>query len=116
LGRTVEALKALPAFEPSVGMRRQVLTRLDEPASVWERLRAGWVATFLMPSAGLAAAALVAFALSSAGRGRRLEPLDEGQVELALNLDVVSDYDVVGLGSEEDLAVVQRLKELEARP
>jgi anti-sigma factor RsiW len=60
LRRTVAQLEAMPAFEPSLGMRRQVLNRLDQSPGVLERLRGVLAPGVLMPSLGLAAAALVA--------------------------------------------------------
>ncbi len=115
LQRTVQGLSALPAFEPSAALRRQVLSKLDAPrsglAGLWQWLRAPRV---LMPSFGLVAAAVVAAVFVT--REPAL-PVDEpDQLELAANMEVVEDYELLGLSDLEDLEVVQNLHELEAHP
>jgi anti-sigma factor RsiW len=114
LQRTTQSLAALPDFAPSVALRRQVLSRLDEApgglAGLWQRLSRPRV---MMPSFGLVAAALVAgiFLVSSE------PPLpQEFELEIAANMEVVEDYELLGLSELEDLEVVQNLHELEDRP
>jgi anti-sigma factor RsiW len=114
LKQTVELVEAMPSFQPSSGLRRAVLNRIDEPPSLRERLIAAFSPAWWVPVLGFAAAALVAVAIN-ARRPERAE-MDLGQLELAANLEVVEDYDVLGLDGPEDLEVIQHLQELEAQP
>jgi anti-sigma factor RsiW len=116
LRRTVAHLTTLPAFELSADVRRAVLHRIDQSPGLLERWRSLLGSGLLMPSMGMAAAALAVVVLSSLQQHPASEALDVGQVELAANLDVVADLDVVGLTSPEDLEVIQHLQELEAQP
>ena len=120
LRRTVEVLGTLPAFEPSVGLRRTVLSRLDAaPPSLGERLRAWLRPGVLFPSTvGLLAAAAVALYIAGPGAKKNLpsELQDSTALDVAMNFDVATDYDVLGLDSPEDVEVVARLDELEGRP
>jgi anti-sigma factor RsiW len=117
LRKTVVQLKSMPAFAPSPSMRRAVMHRLDEAPGWRERLAALLSPEILMPSAGLAAAALVAAAINAASQHPSVPGAMNGdQIALAQNLDVISDYDVLGLERPEDLEVIQHLKELEAEP
>jgi anti-sigma factor RsiW len=115
LRRTMARLADLPGFTPSTATRREVLAKLDAlPPTPWERLRALLRPGVLAPAAGLTAVAgLVLY--TSAARAPALELADEGTLELAMNLEVVEDYDVVGLDADEDLEVVAHLHELEVR-
>lgn len=120
LQTTIAQLALLPAFEPSVGIRRSVLNRIDEPAGVMDRVRDFLRPAVLVPSFGLAAAGVVAVALSvhhghHRGHGADLLADPEG-IELAENMEVVEDLEVVGVTSAEDLEVVKHLQELEAMP
>jgi anti-sigma factor RsiW len=119
LRRTLHTLEALPAFEPSLGLRRTVLNRLDGlPAPFPERMRA-WVRPLvLLPSAGLLAALVVAVLLARPGARGGLPPeLQEGAaLDVAMNYDVVSNYDVLGLETPDDVEVVAQLDTLEGRP
>jgi len=117
LERTVARVETMPAFEPSAGLRRAVLNRIDQPPALLDRLRAALTPGVMMPSFGLAAAALVVVVLNQSNRNPPGPPLLEpGQLELATNLEMVEDYDVLGLESPEDVEVVRNLKELEAKP
>jgi anti-sigma factor RsiW len=117
LRRTVAQLAAMPAFEPSLGMRRRVLSRIDQSPGVLERVRAALAPAVLMPSLGLAAAAMVAVVIQQAANGQHKPgPLGAGQLELAANFELIQDIDVVGLDRPEDFEVVQHLQELEAEP
>jgi anti-sigma factor RsiW len=112
LRRALERLAALPAFEPSVDLRRNVLTRLDRlPPPLGERLR-----RLLGPAVLVASAAgLVAGVLVVQGRPPRAPELMDGAgLAVAMNFEVVSDYEVLGLDSPDDLEVVAHLQELEA--
>ncbi|HEY8209063.1 MAG TPA: zf-HC2 domain-containing protein [Myxococcaceae bacterium] len=123
LRRTMSALEAMPAFAPSPQLRRAVLTRISqEPASLMDRLRGLLRPQVLVPA--LSAAALLAVGVAATQLARRHEtsldaPLmvaDATELELAQNLDLVEDLDVVGLESPEDLEVVEHLDELEGQP
>ncbi|MBN1210684.1 MAG: zf-HC2 domain-containing protein [Myxococcaceae bacterium] len=115
LRRTVARMVELPAFTPSAETRRAVLAKVDAlPPPLRERLLALLRPSVLMPSLGLAAA--VGLAVFYSGRDSRgLEVMDAGALELAANLELVEDYDVVGLDSFEDLEVIENLHELEVR-
>ncbi len=118
--RTVQTLEALPAFEPSLGLRRALLNRLDAvPAPLAERFR-GWLRPgLLVPSAaGLLAAGLVALYVAGPGAQKNLpaELQDGAALDVAMNFEVVSDYELLGLESPDDVEVVARLDELEGRP
>lgn len=115
LRRTVRQLATLPAFEPSAALRRAVLSRLDEePGGLLSRLRALFQPTVLIPSLGLVAAVLVAVVMTRPGPGPELS--DAGQLELAANLELVEDLEVLGVDSLADLEVVEHLHELEVMP
>ncbi len=124
LERTVSALEAMPAFAPSPQLRRAVLTRISqEPPSLLDRLRGFLRPQVLVPA--LSAAALLAVGVAVTQMARRHEPsgpdaplmvADATELELAQNLELVEDLDVVGLESPEDLEVVEHLDELEGMP
>jgi len=120
LRRTLLALEALPAFEPSAGLRRTVLHRLGTgPASLAERARALFRPGVLLPSAGaLLTAGVLAVLLASPGARLGLPAeLPEGRaLDVAMNYELLSDYEVLGLESPEDVEVVAQLEQLEARP
>ncbi|SEU14421.1 anti-sigma factor family protein [Stigmatella erecta] len=112
---TVAKVARLPGFTPSPATRRQVLAKVEAlPAPLPERLRALLRPWVWAPALGLAAAAGVVLVLSPRGPAG-LEEADPGALELASNLELVEDYDVVGLDSFEDLEVVTHLHELEVR-
>lgn len=112
LQHTVSSLGALPPFEPSRGLRRRVLAEVEAlPPSAW----AGW-RTWLRPGrllpSGAALAAAVAVAVVTA---HKVEQRRSMELAVAANYELLSDYEVVGL-STEDLDVVEHLDELEGRP
>ena len=115
LRRTVVRLDELPAFELSNATRRNVLSRVDEAVdrSIGSRLKALWRPQVLFPSLGLALAAVIALVIS---RERGLELRDARLFEVGANLELVEDYEVVGLSNLDDLEVVQHLHELEGAP
>jgi anti-sigma factor RsiW len=113
LRRTVARMAELPEFTPSTATRREVLAKVDAlPRPLGERLRALLRPTVLVPAAGLAAVAGLAL-YTTAPREPALEVPDAGTLELAMNLEVVEDYEVLGLDESEDLEVVAHLHELE---
>jgi anti-sigma factor RsiW len=119
LRRAVETLATLPAFEPSRDLRRRVLTRVGRaPSAGGDRLRTLFRSRAFVPSvAGLAAAALVALLLVGPGRQALPPGLDDSvALGVAMNFEVVSDYEVLGLDGPDDLEVVAHLEELEGRP
>lgn len=115
LRRTVARMAELPGYTPSPAMRREVLAKLDAlPPTLGERLRALLRPSVLVPAAGLAAVAGLALYTAAPGEPA-LDVADAGTLELAMNLEVVEDYDVVGLENGEDLEVIASLHELEVR-
>ena len=117
---TLLTLEALPAFEPSVGLRRAVLQRLERlPSPLSERLRRWLRPSVLLPSAAvLASAGVVAVLLASGSFGQRLpaELRDPQGLDVAMNYEVLRDYDVLGVDTPEDVEVVAQLDQLEGRP
>jgi anti-sigma factor RsiW len=106
----------LPGVPPSPALRRQVLARVDAlPPPLRERLRALLRPWVWAPALGLAAAAVVVMAGVSLRAPAGLEEADAGALELASNLELVEDYEVVGLDTFEDLEVVTHLHELEVQ-
>ncbi|WP_164007511.1 anti-sigma factor family protein [Pyxidicoccus trucidator] len=117
LGNAVARLAELPAFEPSPHTRRAVLAKLDAlPMPWWERLKVLLRPAVLVPSAGLAAALAVALLMAGPGVDAPPELADPAVMELAANLEVAEDYELLGLDSAEDLEVVANLHELEEMP
>ena len=114
LRRTVVRLAELPAFELSNASRRSVLSRMDEGANraIGSRLKALWRPQVLFPSLGLALA-VISLVIS---REPSLELRDARLFEVGANLELVEDYEVVGLSNLDDLEVVQHLHELEGAP
>jgi anti-sigma factor RsiW len=118
LRRTMEVVASIrvPEVQISPALRRAVLQRVAEQ-TLAEKLRAWLSPRVWIPSAGLAAVALLA--VVAANRGfTAADPDDEelAQYELAANLEVVEDLDVLGLETEEDLEVLEHLHELEVTP
>jgi anti-sigma factor RsiW len=120
LRHALENLQALPAFEVSPGLRRRVLERLDQkPASLGERLRALLRPVVLVPAAAafLTAGVVAGLLISPGVRTGLPAELQEGRaLDVAMNFDVLRDYDVLGLDSPEDVEVVAQLDQLEGRP
>ena len=120
LRRTVQVLEALPAFEPSLGLRRAVLNRVDTTRAPFAERFRGWLRPgVLVPSAfGLLAAGLVALLVAGPGAQKNLpaELQDGAALDVAMNFDVASDFELLGLESPDDVEVVARLDELEGRP
>ncbi len=110
LRRTMAHLPALPPFVPSPSLRREVLAKVDAlPPTLGERLRALLRPGVLVPTAALA---LVVY---TSGDSQGVDVTEEGALELAANMELMEDYDVVGLDSSEDMEVVANLHELEVR-
>jgi anti-sigma factor RsiW len=114
LRRTMTELAALPAFEPSLALRRRVLAEVDALRRPWpERMRA-WLRPGLLAPAGVALATAAVVAVVAGQRA-----VAERRMELAVgeHYELLSDYEVVGL-SQDDLDVVEHLDELqkEGRP
>ncbi len=112
---TVARMAELPAFTPSPSARRALLARVDALPPTWrERLAPLMRPGVLVPSAGLAAAAVLTLLVAGRMRGEApaLEEWDPGALEVAANLELVEDYEVLGLDSSEDLEVVENLHEL----
>ncbi len=111
LRRALGALEALPAFEPSPGLRRRVLGRLSQPASWSERVGALLRPGVLLPAGALLTAGVVAGLLASAGprHGAPGDFQDSRSLDVAMNYEVLSDYEVLGLESPDDVEVVAQL-------
>ncbi|RKH45186.1 anti-sigma factor family protein [Corallococcus llansteffanensis] len=112
---TVARMAELPAFTPSPSARREVLARLDALPPTWrERLASLLRPGVLVPSLGVAAAAVLAVLVVGRGGGEStaLDEWDPGALEVATNLELVEDYEVLGLDSSDDLEVVENLHEL----
>ncbi|MFL5344871.1 MAG: anti-sigma factor family protein [Hyalangium sp.] len=115
LRRTLSQLALLPEFKPSPDTRRAVLAKVDAlPPPLRERLKALLRPSVLMPSLGMVAAVGLAV-IYSGHESRGLDVTDAGTLELAANLELVEDYDVVGLDSAEDMEVIEHLHELEVK-
>lgn len=120
LRRTVEKLQALPTPAPvrsAAERRRALLEALDAPP--WHRRLADWLRGPAGIPVGLAAAAAAAVGLVL--WPRRREGAEDGeeapageQLLLAQNLELVEDFDVLGLDAPDDVDVVAALHELEA--
>lgn len=113
----VAQLSYLPEVPFSPALRRAVLTKVEGPQTLGEHLGALLRRSpLLAPAVGAAAAAaLVAVVV---GAPRHPEPrLDEpDSLYLAQNMEMLSDYEVVGLDQVDDLDVVAHLRELEVQP
>jgi anti-sigma factor RsiW len=109
---TLSQLSQLPSFAPSAELRRSVLTQIEhQPMGIQAWARDFFKPRLLVPSLGLVAAAWVALVWTQA---HRFPFTDPGLYELAANLEIAEDYEVVGL-SADDLEVVQHLHELEVQ-
>ncbi|AEI62296.1 anti-sigma factor family protein [Corallococcus macrosporus] len=114
LRTTVARVAALPAFEPSPASRRAVMAELDAlPAPWWARLKTWPRPAVLVPAAGLVAVLAVSLLLTRAGPGAPLALEDASVMELAANLELAEDYELLGLDDMDDLEVVANLHELE---
>jgi anti-sigma factor RsiW len=116
LSRTVEGLSLLPEFQPSRDLRRQVLAKVatePEPPS-WSVFRA----YFFRPAVWgtLAGACAAVWVTWMSQRQPPKTPLDGADVELASNLELAQDLELLGTRSPEDVDVVLHLRELEANP
>jgi anti-sigma factor RsiW len=114
LRRTVTEVTALPAFEPSVGLRRRVLAEVEALPRPWRSRIGTWFRPGLLAPAGVAVATAVVVA---AVAGHRVMVERRTELAVAEHYDLLSDYEVVGL-SGDDLDVVEHLDELqkEGRP
>jgi anti-sigma factor RsiW len=114
LRSTVASMAQLPGFVPSADTRRAVMAKVDAlPPPLKERLLALLRPSVLVPSMGLAAA--LALVVYTSGDSPGVDVTEEGALELAANMELMEDYDVVGLDSSEDMEVVANLHELEVR-
>lgn len=115
---SMKAVSSLPRFSPSADVRRNVLNRIDEPEGLWAKLSAAFGPKVLVP-AGAIALGLLAFGIYFGQRERlpsASEAPDVGQLEVAQNLELIDDIDVVGLEQPDDVEVIDHLQELEAKP
>lgn len=115
----LDAVKALPAPEPSAALRRAVLARIDEPT--WRERLGAWLGPRALVPVGAAAAIVVAVLVNRAGvpaSDGQAAPVvaDEEALAMATHLEVLEDMELAGLERAEDLDVVAHLDELEATP
>jgi len=116
LNHALSVVRTLPEYTPAKNTRAAVLRRV-EPGPTWAQVLARALNPgVLMPSLGLAGALALALVVNVAARRSGSEHLDARQLELASNLDMVEDLDVLGLDRFEDLDVVEHLQELEVNP
>ncbi|MGZ6078151.1 MAG: anti-sigma factor family protein [Myxococcaceae bacterium] len=116
LRRTLTELSSLPDFEPSAALRRRVLAEVDGLPRPWpERMRA-WFRPGVLAPAGVALAAAAVVAVV-AGQRNTTEREQGTQLAVAEHLELLSDYELVGI-TPEDLDVVEHLDQLqkEGRP
>jgi anti-sigma factor RsiW len=117
LRQTVHTLAALPAFEPSTGLRRTVLREVDAaPARLGLRLRRWLRPAVLVPSGLVTAGAVAILAVQALRPSLPPELQDGARLDVAMNYDVVANYDLLGLDEPDDVEVVAHLQELEGRP
>lgn len=112
LRQTVRLMQKVPAPAPSAALKAGVLGKLDEGATP---VKPSWFSLpRLVPVMALAAAAVLLVVL----RREEVPPsiVEEDQVVLAQNMELVEDLDLVGLGSADDVEVIEQLKELEVTP
>lgn len=114
LRRTVTELAALPAFEPSVSLRRRVLAEVEALPRPWRSRIGAWFRPGLLAPAGVAAATALVVAVVA---GHKVAAERRMEIAVAEHYDLLTDYEVVGL-SRDDLDVVEHLDELqtEGRP
>lgn len=111
LRRTVTELSALPEFEPSSGLRRRVLARVDALPRPWPERMRGWLRPGVLAPAGMALAAAALLLVVS--QRRATETLEQrAELAVAEHYELLSDYELVGL-TPEDVEVVAQLDQLE---
>lgn len=104
-------LQGLATPEASPALRRAVLAAVEAPT--WRERLAAWLSPprVGLALAGAAAAAAVWVGARPAGFGG-----DEEKLLVAQHLELLEDYEVLGLDDAGDLEVVAALHELEVRP
>lgn len=109
----VAQLDRLPAPVASPRVRAAVLSRIAEPAapSGWRRLLAARVWGPSLAAAALAV--LLLWVWPSAAPETLWTP---ARMELAANLEVLEDLELMGIESEEDLELLAQLDTVEAMP
>ena len=119
LRHTVGRLSEVAVFEPSAQLRRSVLNAIaNEPAGAWEALkRRWWMTRLLVPTlAGATALGVVLLVTHQSNQRLANEMAETESIELAANLEVVRDLDVLGVEQPDDVEVVANLDDLEAMP
>jgi anti-sigma factor RsiW len=118
LRKTLHTLSALPEFEPSPGLRRTVLGAVESNPAPSSFGLSAWLRPAVLLPSGLLLASILGFLLTSRGGQTSLptELQDGAALDVAMNYDVVANYEVLGLDSPEDVEVVAHLQELEGRP
>ncbi|MBX7101923.1 MAG: hypothetical protein K1X89_29675 [Myxococcaceae bacterium] len=119
LALTVAKVEALPPETVAVrpAARAAVLRRVAEPEERQGFFAAWLTPRRLLPSLGLSVAVAIAVAVSLRGpHEREVDVPGEEELQLAQQLDVLENYEVLGLESADDFEVVAALHELEATP
>jgi anti-sigma factor RsiW len=117
LRRTLTELAALPAFEPSSGLRRRVMAQVELLPRPWTERFRHWLRPSVLAPAGVALATAVVVAVV-VGQRLGVERAERGlELAVAEHYELLSDYEVVGV-SRDDLDVIEHLDELqkEGRP
>jgi len=117
LRRTVAELAALPAFEPSVGLRRRVLSEVETLPRPWSERLLHLLRPAVLAPAGVALATVAVVAVVAGQRAQEARAERGAELAVAENYELLTDYEVVGLAPD-DLEVVEQLDQLkkEGRP
>lgn len=110
LRRSTALLSALPSPDASKALRAAVLEAVETP-TLGERLRA-WLTPRRLGLALAASLATVAVWVGTRPAGGALGG-DEETLAMAQNLELLEDYELLGLENPADLEVVAALDELE---
>jgi anti-sigma factor RsiW len=113
LRATVTLMRRLEAPMPSAALKAGVMSQLDDSAV---HAKTSWLSLpKLVPLVAFAAAALMVVVLRGKQEGLPAIVVDD-QVLLAQNIELVEDLDLLGLGSVDDVDIIEQLKELEVQP
>src|SRR4029453_15079769 len=98
LRRTVTELAALPAFEPSVALRRRVLAQVESLPRPWTEQFRHWLRPGVLAPAGVALATALVVAVVV---GQRLGAERGLELAVAEHYELLSDYEVVGVSGDD---------------
>src|SRR5215468_10949086 len=97
LRRTVAELAVLPAFEPSVGQRRRVLSEVETVPRPWGEGLRNLLRPAVLGPAGVALATAAVVAVVAGQRAREERAERGAELAVAENYELLTDYEVVGL-------------------